>query len=189
MASWKVPSVLDVDGPLPYSGGSFHLITTTFSLAFTILSIQEATTIPKATRIWACADVISGRTGGAPQRIRLGSRTCSTPRSCQTTPTSPASPRSSSRPPFRSGRGCSQEMSHPPLQPRPPRSTLRPRSYGSVCAPRNGCSWTGLTTPDQATHRNARRRTGVLTRHYASVVGDGLIAIVRQSRAGVCLPP
>jgi hypothetical protein len=33
-------------------------------LAFTIQSIREAPIILKATRIWACADLISGRTGG-----------------------------------------------------------------------------------------------------------------------------
>ena len=75
-----------------------------------------------------------------------GLRTCSTPRFCQTTPTNPASPSSSSRPPFRSGRGCSQGMRRLPLQSLPPRSTPRPRLSGSVCARRNGCSWTAPTT-------------------------------------------
>jgi hypothetical protein len=98
------------------------------------------------TRIPASTDLISGSIEKPPtQRHTLGLRTCSTPRFCRTTPTNPASPSSSSRPPFRSGRGCSQAMRRPPLQPRLPRSTRPQRLSANVCAPRNGCSLTGLT--------------------------------------------
>src|SRR5262245_30020405 len=50
--------------PWPHSAGRFRLIATTFSFRFAILSMCERI-ILKATRIWACADLPSGYTGGA----------------------------------------------------------------------------------------------------------------------------